>query len=114
MPRAEFADADLAPTETAGRRRDSRRHVFFDRSIPRDHLAEAGETLAAAARQALGRPDASLRVLETSRIGRSALVTGDPDVLAILPTLPHVADVLGTELQDVYPRPVDRRELKKA
>ena len=88
-----------------------RLHVFFDTGVERDALAEASAALLAAARHRLGRSDARLEVLKASRIGRSVMVTGDPDVLALLPSLPHVIDVLGTQLEDPYPKPVESRRV---
>lgn len=86
-----------------------RLHVFLDGSVRRDQLDEAAGALIAEIRGRLPQAGASLKLLTVSRIGRSLLMEGDADAMALIRTLPHVVDVLGTDLEDVMPQPVGRR-----
>jgi hypothetical protein len=101
--------APAEATRPGAPKASARLHVFLDASVSRDDLTDAAARIIADIAHHLPEGTVLPKLVSVSQLGRSLLLEGEPEALALAAALPHVVDTAGTDLQDVMPKPTSRR-----
>lgn len=87
----------------------ARLHVFLHGSVSPERTADVARTILRSTRTRAARSPA---VVSVQKLGRSFLVAGDVEDLRAIAHHADVKAVLQSEIQDVYPKPLNRRRLQ--
>ncbi len=86
-------------------------NVFLHDSVSAEQLSGAVKEAIDKAAQRLGRA-ASVEIGKVHRLAKSVSVKGDPEVIAELSNADSVKTILPSEIEDIYPKPVESKPVR--
>src|SRR4051812_2435234 len=84
-------------------------NVFFEDVVSADNLPSAMKDAIQQAAKRLGRAVSDVSVERVHRLAKSVSVKGDPALIAELSNAVTVKTILPSEIEDVYPKPLNKR-----
>jgi hypothetical protein len=84
-------------------------NVFFKDAVSADELSAAADDAIKQAAKRLGRAAPDATVGRVHRLAKSVSVRGDPELIAELSNADTVKTILPSKIEDIYPKPVQKK-----